>query len=106
MGDFKLRSDVYFFKDFSYCSWKMCGKGLRAEEGRPLRGNGSHLDHKYGLELGGRRQKWGEVIFVCLYLVFIAAHGLSLVVTSRGFSLVVACRLLIVAASLVVEHRL
>ena len=48
----------------------------------------------------------GKVIFVCLYLVFIAAHGLSLVVTSGGSSLVVACRLLIVAASLVVEHRL
>ena len=98
---------VYFFKDSFYCSWKMCGKGIRVEEGRPLRGHGSHLDYKYGLELGGRQQKWGEVIFCCcLCLIFIAVHGLSLVVASGGYSLVVACRLLVVVASLIVEHRL
>lgn len=32
--------------------------------------------------------------------------GFSLVSTSWGYSLIVGCRLLIVAASLVVEHRL
>ena len=36
--------------------------------------------------------------------VFFGAHGLSLVVVSRGYSLVVELRLLIVVASLVVEH--
>ena len=36
--------------------------------------------------------------------VFIAACGLSLVVASRGYSLVVVCRHLIVVASLIVEH--
>ena len=70
----------------------MCGRGIRVEEGRPLRGHGSHVDYKYGLELGGRQQKWGEVIFCCcLYLIFCAVHGLSLVVASGGYSLVVAC---------------
>ena len=39
-----------------------------------------------------------------LCLVFFGAHGLSLVVVSRGCSLVVELRLLIVVASLVVEH--
>ena len=38
--------------------------------------------------------------------VFIAAHGLSLVVESGGYSLIAACKLLIVAASLVAEHGL
>ena len=36
--------------------------------------------------------------------VFFGAHGLSLVVVSRGYSLVVELRLLIAVASLVVEH--
>ena len=34
-----------------------------------------------------------------------AAHKLSLVAVSRGFSLVVVCRLLIATASVVAEHR-
>ena len=37
---------------------------------------------------------------------FSLLHRLSLVVASRGYSLSVVCRLLIAAASLVVEHRL
>ena len=45
------------------------------------------------------------LIFYCwLYWIFIAACGLSLVVASRGYSLVVVCRHLIVVASLIVEH--
>ena len=38
--------------------------------------------------------------------VFIAAHGLSLVVESGGYSLIAVCKLLIVVASLVAEHGL
>ena len=38
--------------------------------------------------------------------VFVAAHRFSPVAESGGFSLVAACRLLIVVASLVVEHGL
>ena len=38
--------------------------------------------------------------------VFVAAWGLSLIVASRGYSLVAMCRLLIIVASLVAEHRL
>ena len=37
--------------------------------------------------------------------VFVAGHGLSLVVASRGYSLAAGCGLLVVVASLVVEHR-
>ena len=37
--------------------------------------------------------------------VFVAAHGLSLFVASRGHSLVAVLRLLTVVASLVAEHR-
>ena len=33
-------------------------------------------------------------------------HGLSLAVADQGYSLVVVCGLLIVVASIVVEHRL
>ena len=40
-----------------------------------------------------------------LYCVFVAVHRLSLVAVSRGYS-VVMCVLLIVMASLVVEHVL
>ena len=40
-----------------------------------------------------------------LQWAFIAAHRLSLVEVSGGYSLVVAPRLLIVVASLVAEHR-
>ena len=47
---------------------------------------------------------------LCTYFwlcwVFIAAHGFSLVAMSGGYSLVAVLRLLIVVASLVVEHRL
>ena len=51
-------------------------------------------------------------VFICLvshfwlHWLFLAAVGLSLVVESRGFSLVVVCRLLTAVASLVVEHWL
>ena len=38
------------------------------------------------------------------YRVFVAAHGLSPVVASRGYSLVVEHGLLIAVVSLVVEH--
>jgi len=38
--------------------------------------------------------------------VFVAASELSLVVVSRGYSLVAVPRLLIVVASIVGEHRL
>ena len=41
-------------------------------------------------------------IYFWLCWVFVAAHGLSLVVASRGHSLVVVCRLLIAVAFLVV----
>ena len=47
--------------------------------------------------------------FICMFWllwVFIAAHCLSLVAGSGGYSLVVVRRLLIVVASLVVKHRL
>ena len=47
--------------------------------------------------------------FIYLFVVCrlsVAVHGLSLVETSRGYSLVVVCRLLIVVASFVAEHRL
>ena len=37
---------------------------------------------------------------------YVAVHGLSLAVTSGGYSLVVARRLLSVVASLVVQHGL
>ena len=36
--------------------------------------------------------------------VFVAVPGLSLVVASRGYSLAAVCGLLVVVASLVVEH--
>ena len=41
-----------------------------------------------------------------LLWVFAAVHGLSLVVASRGYSLVAVCRPLISVVSLVAEHRL
>ena len=41
-----------------------------------------------------------------LYLVFVAAQTFSLVIMSRGYSLVVVCALLIAMASLAVEHEL
>ena len=42
----------------------------------------------------------------CLLWVFVALPGLSLLVASRGYSLVKVHGLLIAMASLVVEHRL
>ena len=50
-----------------------------------------------------------KIVFVYLFelhWVFVAARGLSLVVESRGYSLVVVCRQPIAVASLVVEHGL
>ena len=48
---------------------------------------------------------WCFVLFFnWLYWIFIVACRLSLVVASRGDSLVVVCRPLIVVASLIVEH--
>ena len=46
------------------------------------------------------------VLFMYFWLcwVFVAAHGLSLVMGSRGSSLVLVCRLLTVVASLVLEQ--
>ena len=38
--------------------------------------------------------------------VFVAAHGLSLIAASEGYSLTAVCGLLIAVASLAVEHRL
>ena len=38
--------------------------------------------------------------------VFVVAHGLFLLMASGGSSLVVVCRLLVVVATLVAEHRL
>ena len=46
------------------------------------------------------------LIYFWLHWVFIAACGLSLVVKSGDYSLVVVCRLFTVVASLFVEHRL
>ena len=45
-------------------------------------------------------------IFGCAGSSLLQAHKLSLVAHSRGYSLVVVCRLLIVMASLIVEHVL
>ena len=45
-------------------------------------------------------------LFIWLYWVFMAAHGLSLVMESGDYSLVAVHRLLIAVASLVVEHVL
>ena len=45
-------------------------------------------------------------IYFWLRWVFIAVHGLSLVVVSGGYSFVVMCRLLTAVAPLVAEHRL
>ena len=46
------------------------------------------------------------VFCVCVCWVFAAVHRLSLVVASRGYSLVAVLGFLIAVASLVVEHRL
>ena len=49
------------------------------------------------------------VLFLYLFLValvFIAVHKLSLVVVSRGYSLVAVCRLIMIVASFVAKHRL
>ena len=47
----------------------------------------------------------GDFFFFWLCWVFVSVCGLSLVVTNRGYSLIVVHGLLIVVASLVVEHR-
>ena len=54
-----------------------------------------------------------KIFYLFIYLKFLAVLGLccslanfSLAAASRGYSLVVMCRLFIVVASLVVEHRL
>ena len=54
------------------------------------------------------KEREREFLFVYFWLhwVFMAACGLSLVVASRGYSLVAVCRLLIAVASLVAEHGL
>ena len=46
------------------------------------------------------------IMYFWLHWVFVAAHGLSLVTASGAYSLAMVCGLLIVAASLVAEHRL
>ena len=48
----------------------------------------------------------GFVIYFCLCQVFVAACKLSLVAVSGGCSPVVMCRLLVLVASLVAQHRL
>ena len=45
-------------------------------------------------------------LYFWLYLFFVAVHGLSLVVESGGYSLVVVLGLLVEVASLVVVPRL
>jgi len=45
-------------------------------------------------------------IYIWLRWVFVPSHGLSLVMASRGYSLIAVCRLLIAVASLVAEHGL
>ena len=53
-------------------------------------------------EDGGKK----KIYLFWLHWVFVAAHGLSLVVVSSGYSLVVVLGLLSAVASLVVEHGL
>ena len=45
-------------------------------------------------------------IYFWLHWVLVAVHGLSQVVSSRGYSLVVVLRFLIAVVSLVAEHGL
>ena len=47
-----------------------------------------------------------EIIYSWLCWVFLAVHGLSLVVESRGYSLIAVHGLRIVVASLIAELRL
>ena len=47
-----------------------------------------------------------KFIYFWLHWVFVAAHGLSLVVASGDYSLVVVCGLLIMSVPLVAEHGL
>ena len=51
-------------------------------------------------------EKENYLFNIWLCWVFIAAHRLSLVLASRGCSLVAACGPLIMVVSLVGEHRL
>ena len=45
-------------------------------------------------------------IYFLLHWIFVAAHNISLVAVSGGYSLIALYRLLIAVVSLVVEHRL
>ena len=47
-----------------------------------------------------------KCIYFCLGWVFIAVHGLSLVLREWGLLLVAVCELLIAVVSLVAEHGL
>ena len=47
-----------------------------------------------------------KFIYLWLHGVFVIAHGLSLIVVSRGYSLVAVHGFLIAEASLVEKHRL
>ena len=51
-------------------------------------------------------KKCNLFIYFWLCWFFVAVQGLSLVVASRGYSLVAGCGLLIAVASLVAEHGL
>ena len=55
---------------------------------------------------GFRRHIFCLVVGFWLLWVFVALHGLSQVLGSGGYSLVMVCRLLIVVASLVEEQGL
>ena len=44
-------------------------------------------------------------MYVWLCWVFVTVYRLSLVVASRGYSVVKMCRLLIAVVSLIAEHR-
>ena len=44
------------------------------------------------------------ILFFWLHWISVAAHGLSLVAASSGYSLAALCKLLIAVASLVAEH--
>ena len=53
-----------------------------------------------------RLSNWTELVLFLVTQGLCYAFGLSLVAKSGGCSLVVVCRLLMVVASLVAEHRL
>ena len=47
-----------------------------------------------------------SIMYLCLAVLVLRCTGFSLVVVCKGYSLVWVCKLLIVVASLVMEHRL